>query len=109
MKKNVKIFLCLTLVLVAILSLAACGGNGKLTKENFDKITCATLNYDTMNYEGGMKLDEVKAILGEPTENSSSTVMGRTATAYVWRSATKVITITFVDDMAISKAQTGLK
>ena len=108
MKKNVGIFLSVALILVAILSLTACGGS-KLTKENFDKITCATLNYDTMKYEGGMMLDDVKALLGEPTESASSTVMGSTTTAYVWGSATKGITVTFVDNMAISKAQTGLK
>ena len=109
MKKNAKIFLCLALVLVAILSLAACGGSGKLTKENFDKITCGTLNYDTMKYEGGMTLDEVKAILGEPTETASSTVMGSVTTACVWGKTTKCISVTFVGDMAISKTQTGLK
>ena len=109
MKKNVKIFLCVALVLVAIMALAACGGNSKLTKANFDKITCGTLNYDTMKYEGGMTLDEVKAILGEPTESASSTVMGSTTTAYVWKSASKGITVTLADGIAVSKAQTGLK
>ena len=108
MKKNVKIFLCIAIVSIAILSLVACGGNSKLTKENFDKITCATLNYNTMQYEGGMTFAEVKSILGEPDDSASTTIMGATSTAYVWGNEKKNITVSFVDGKAIMKVQAGL-
>ena len=94
MKKTLKSLLCLLLIIVAILSLTACG-NSKLTMENYNKITCGTLNYNTYQYEGGMTLEQVKNILGEPTESASSTVMGVTSTAYVWGNENKNITVSF--------------
>ena len=109
MNKSLKIIICIVLDLVAVLSLVACGSNSKLTKENFDKITCATLNYNTMQYEGGMTLEEVKSILGEPTNSASTSVMGTTTTAYVWGNDNKNITVSFVNGKAIMKVQTGLK
>ncbi len=107
MKKAAKRTLGLLLILIVILSLTACG-NSKLTMENFNKITCATLNYNTFQYEGGMTLEQVKNILGEPTESTSSSAMGVTSTAYVWGTEKKNITVSFYNGRAIMKVQTGL-
>ena len=107
MNTKFKIVLVVLLISVAILSLTACGGS-KLTKENYDKITCTMLSYSTFQYEGGMTLSEVKGILGEPDDSASSTVMGVTATAYMWGNEKKNITVTFVNDQAKTKAQVGL-
>lgn len=64
MNKKFKIVVCVLLILVAVLSLTACGGNSQLTEENYEKITCETLNPTTMQFEGGMTLSEVKEIFG---------------------------------------------
>lgn len=109
MKKNAKLVLCLLIVIVlAVGILTACNTNSKLTMANYDKINCATLNYTTMQYEGGMTLNAVKDILGEPDSSSSTTVMGVSATAYVWGNDKKCIAVSFVDGQAIYKTQVGL-
>lgn len=107
MKRTLKRLLCLLLILIVILTLSACS-NSRLTMENFNKITCATLNYNTLQYEGGMTLEQVKNILGEPTDSASSSVMGVTSTAYVWGNEKKNITVSFYNGKAIMKIQIGL-
>lgn len=97
----------IVVLLLCVCFLTACG-NSKLTMENYNKITVATLNQTTIQYEGGMTLAEVKEILGEHTSSSSNTITGITATAYVWGDEKKAITISFYNDQAILKAQVGL-
>lgn len=94
-------------VCLCLLVLGACA-DARCTMENYEKIRVAKLNMQTFEYEGGMSLDEVKEILGDYSSSSSSTVMGQTATAYVWGSEDKNITVSFYNDMAILKAQVGL-
>ncbi len=81
--------------------LAGCGGGGGLTKENYDKVT------------NGMSPDEVKGILGEPTEKQSvsGALGGLTGDVSQWvykEGDDKVITIQFKDGKVVSKVATGL-
>ena len=108
MNKNKKLIICVLICIIAIAILTACNSN-KLTMTNFNKIECATFDYATAAYKGGMTFEEVKEILGGPSSSSSSTIMGVTATAYVWGKDKKSITVSFYNGKAILKAQVGLK
>ena len=66
----------------AILLVAACS---KATQENFARV------------QEGMTEQEVAAILGSPTESSSSSVLGITGTSSKWVSSDALITIRFVN------------
>jgi hypothetical protein len=68
--------------LALVLLLAACS---KVTQDNFAKI------------REGMSEQEVQAILGSPTESSTTTVLGISGTASRWVSGDTVITIRFVN------------
>ncbi len=87
-------------VLVALGSalLAGCSGPA-VSQENFDKI-------DT-----GMTMDEVKAILGEPTEENAAGVsmgdMEISGGATVWKEGDKSIVVTFQDGKVVAKAKKG--
>ncbi len=69
-------------VLVAAFLLAACT---KVTQENFAKI------------REGMSEQEVHAILGSPTESSTTTLLGISGTSSRWVSGDAVIAIRFVN------------
>ncbi|MGQ0654414.1 MAG: outer membrane protein assembly factor BamE domain-containing protein [Betaproteobacteria bacterium] len=71
-----------SLVLAAALLLAACT---KVTQDNFAKI------------REGMSEQEVRAILGEPTESATTTVLGISGTSSKWASGDAVIAIRFVN------------
>jgi hypothetical protein len=66
----------------AALLLAACS---KVNQENFARI------------QDGMSEQEVTAILGGPTESSSSSVLGISGTSSKWTGSDAVITIRFVN------------
>ena len=70
------------------LFLAACGS--KLTEDNLQKI------------HNGMTTDEVKAILGNPTDVQSSGVLGITGTTYTYHTDTSDVKITFLNEKVIS-------
>ena len=70
------------LVLSALLLLAACS---KVTQENFAKV------------QDGMTEQEVTAILGSPTESSSSSILGISGTSSKWVAGDAVILIRFVN------------
>lgn len=106
--KRHKITLCALLVVICVLTFTACG-NSKVTLENYNRITCATLNLSTGLYEGGMMLYQVKNILGEPDASVSTTVMGVATTIYTWGNEEKGIEVSFVNERVIAKAQIGLK
>ena len=106
------------LLLAATLATAACGG--KINAENFGKLAT------------GMSQKDAEAILGPGSETGSASVavpavpnMPAAATTAVagtvgapgsnvttkvvtWRSGNRVITVTFVNDKLVSKAQVGL-
>lgn len=76
------------LAFAAILLLAACS---KLTQENFAKV------------QDGMTEQEVAAILGKPSESSSSSLAGVTATASRWADKEAAITIRFLNGKVMLK------
>ncbi|MDB5307116.1 MAG: hypothetical protein JWO38_1318 [Gemmataceae bacterium] len=105
-------------LVVLVLPLAA-GCGGSVSKSNYDKI------------KDGMTLAQVEAILGKGKEQVSTstggavevpggsvggvTVPGQTVNVpkmsgkgMVWQDGNKVITITFINDKVMSKAQAGL-
>lgn len=69
-------------LLVAALVLAACS---KVTQENYAKV------------REGMTEQEVQAILGAPTESSTTTVLGISGTSSKWVSGDTAINIRFVN------------
>ena len=104
---------------LALLLLTLTGCGSKISKSNYDKI------------KDGMTLAEVEETLGKGSEQASSntggpvevpgmsaggvSVPGQTVNmpkmsgkAMVWQEGGKVISITFINDKAMGKAQTGL-
>ncbi len=74
--------LALAAVLAAAIAIAACS---RVTQENFAKI------------QDAMGEQEVMAILGSPTESSSTSVLGISGTTSKWVSKDAVITVRFVN------------
>ncbi len=74
--------------LSAVLLLAACS---KVTLENFGSI------------QDGMTEQQVAAILGGPTESSSSSILGISGTSSVWRDGDVTITVRFVNGKVAMK------
>ena len=75
-------------LIVAALLLAACGS--KLTETNLQKI------------HNGMTKDEVKAILGTPTDVQSSGALGITGTTYTYHTSSSDVKITFLNDKVMA-------
>ena len=78
-----------TLALAALLLLAACS---KVTQENFAKI------------QDGMSEQEVHALLGQPTESSSTQILGISGTSSRWAAGDTVITVRFVNGKVALKS-----
>ena len=72
-----------------VLLLAACS---KVTQENFARI------------QDGMSEQEVAAILGSPTESSSTSVLNMTGTASRWAGKEAVIVVRFVNGKVVLKS-----
>jgi hypothetical protein len=62
-----------------------------VSQENFDKI----VQGDSVTGEGGMTIDEVKAILGEPDSTSESQSGDLKMEMYSWTKNFKTISVTF--------------
>jgi hypothetical protein len=77
------------MVILACALLVGCGS--KITQENFDKI------------QTGMSREDVKAILGEPTESSGVSVGAISGDSWVWKKDGTVITIQFVGGKVLAK------
>jgi len=77
------------LTLVAVLLLAACS---KVTQENFSRI------------RDGMSEPEVRALLGEPTESSSTQILGISGTSSRWVAGDTVVTVRFVNGKVALKS-----
>ncbi len=75
--------------LLASALLVGCGS--KITQENFDKI------------QAGMSREDVKAILGEPTESSGVSIGTISGDSWVWKKDGTVITIQFVGGKVLAK------
>ena len=77
------------LALAAVLLLAACS---KVTQENFAKV------------QDGMSEQEVRALLGEPSESSSAQILGVSGTSSRWVAGDTVITVRFVNGKVALKS-----
>lgn len=77
-----------SLAFAALLLLAACS---KVTQENYAKI------------HTGMTEQEVAAILGSPTESTSSSLLGISGTTSKWSGGGAEITIRFVGGKIVSR------
>lgn len=75
------------LIGAAFLLLTACS---KLTEANLQQI------------HNGMTTDEVKAILGTPTDTQSGSVIGISGTTYLYHTSTSDVKITFLNDKVIA-------
>ena len=84
--KSLKFVLTAALIATALF-LAACGS--KLTEDNLQKI------------HSGMTTDEVKTILGTPTDVQSSGALGITGTTYTYHTDKSDVKITFLNDKVI--------
>ncbi len=84
------------------LSLVGCIGS-KVNQANYDKIETGIT---------GLKIEQVKEIMGEPTEQQSSGIglggIGIKSNTMTWKDGDKSISIIFLNDQAISKSQNGL-
>jgi hypothetical protein len=96
------------------LTLSGCGGSGKISKANADKI------------KAGMTESEVTAILGAPTENVEAKMPDMSALmpggmkmpgmkmpgmggikSSVWKDGDRVITVSFMEGKVMTTATTG--
>ncbi len=77
--------------LALILSVALLGCGSKLTQENFDKV------------QNGMSMEQVKSILGEPTETKSVGVGLFSGISATWKDKKTLINIQFVNDKVALK------
>lgn len=69
--------------------LLACGS--KITQENFDKV------------QPGMTQEEVKAILGAPTESSAASIGPISGGTWIWKTGDATIAIQFVSGTVLAK------
>lgn len=67
--------------------------DAKVTQANFDKITQG----DSLTGSGGMTIDQVKAILGEPSTTSQSKTGDMTMDDYMWTENFKSIAVNFTN------------
>lgn len=70
-----------------------------ISKENFEAI----VQGDTLSGEGGMTIEEVVSILGEPDTKSQSRSGDMTLDSYVWTKNFKMISVTFTNGKVSSK------
>ena len=88
-----------TVAMLAGAVLLGCSGDGKVSKDNFDKIQI------------GMTMEEVQDILGEGEKGSAGFEFGdaeMSGAVYTWAEGDKRIVVTFKDGKVIQKMQTGL-
>jgi len=76
------------LLLTTVLVLTACAS--KLTQENLQKV------------HSGMTIDEVKAILGNPTDSQSADMLGFKSTSFTYHTKTADVKIVFLNDKVMS-------
>lgn len=77
--------------LVLILCWALLGCGSKLSQENFDKV------------QNGMTMEQVKSILGEPTETKSVGVGPFSGVSATWKDKKTLINIQFINDKVTVK------
>ncbi|HBJ35235.1 MAG TPA: hypothetical protein DDZ51_10870 [Planctomycetaceae bacterium] len=95
--KNNK-FVALVLVLIFVAAIIGCGN--RLSINAYDRI------------KNGMSVSEVESILGQGTEQASSDTgyggISMSGKVLVWQDGHRIISITFLNDQVMAKAQVGL-
>ena len=81
--RALKGFVCGALAMCLGMVLVSCGS--KVSQENFDRI------------KAGMSLEEVKGILGDPTESSGVGLGPLSGTSATWKDKDRKISIQFVN------------
>ena len=77
-------------------------------------ITAISLSFSLVGCIGitGLKIEKVKEIMGEPTEQQSGGIglggIGIKGNTMTWKDGNRSISIMFLNDQAISKSQNGL-
>jgi hypothetical protein len=84
-----KSFLAQICILVLSILLVGCGS--KVSQDNFSKI------------QDGMTEEQVHAILGKPTEVSSSSLLGISGTSSTWKGSDAEINILFMNGKVMQK------
>ena len=83
-------------------SLVGCIGS-KVNQANYEKIQTGVT---------GLKIEQVKEIMGEPTEQQSGGIglggIGIKGNTMTWKDGDRSVSIMFLNDQAISKSQNGL-
>jgi hypothetical protein len=87
--KTIKFFLKIALILPLCILLLSCS---KISQKNFEKI------------KNNMTMDEVIAILGEPTNSENINIAGISGTSAVWKDNDAEIDIQFLNGHVIVKA-----
>jgi SmpA / OmlA family len=90
METRVRTFYRMTALLVLLLALAACGS--KVSESNYAKI------------EIDMTEEQVKSLLGSPTESSGINVAGLSGTSSKWVSKDGTISVQFLNGKVKAKA-----
>ena len=97
-RTNIVLAVCLVMMFFITFN---CGGhdNNTVTDVNYDKIKHGITD--------GMTLDEVKGIMGEPSETKDS----KTGRIYIWKekNGNRMIWVTIKDGMVRSKGKSGFK
>ena len=78
-------------VIALLVSLLIAGCGSKITQENFDKV------------QAGMSQEEVKAILGDPTESSGASIGPISGGTWVWKTGEATIVIQFFSGKVLAK------
>ncbi|MEM7016340.1 MAG: DUF3862 domain-containing protein [Pseudomonadota bacterium] len=79
MKKHIQ----KSVLVLLLIGLAACS---KINQDNYNKV------------ENGMTMEQVVAILGEPTEKSGGSIGGLSGSSATWKGEDMTISIQFVND-----------
>lgn len=85
----------ITLVLIFTICVAGCGS--KISQANFDKITT------------DMTHQQVEAILGKPTETSSTDIGIASGGSSTWKDKSGTITIQYLNDKVMTKSFSAAK
>lgn len=88
----------LVLLLIFVTAIVGCGK--RLSMNAYDRI------------ENGMSVSDVESILGQGTEQASSDTgyggISMSGKVLVWQDGHRIISITFLNDQVLAKAQVGL-
>ncbi|MDX2225875.1 MAG: hypothetical protein SFY92_02065 [Verrucomicrobiae bacterium] len=92
MKNTQRHFWVLITLTVSLLLVVGCS---RLTSANFDRL------------KPGMKPDEVRAILGNPSREDASNTLGISTKSWTYKSFGKSAELTFVNDSLVNMEKSG--